>query len=636
MSELQAPETVRLLSEIAHKLDYAINSAKKLADTEPGGGQVDSSILITLAALFAPQSTENLYERVMDLAVLVTGAERGFLMLVEEGRKLRYKVGRSFDRQTLVQESETSRTVIREVMSSGQPVHIADTSQEQKGAPTSSSIRGLRMRSILCVPILIEELVGGVIYLDTRLMVRTFNENSVELLQYVAILATEALAAHNDRVRLEGLDPDAGKLQQNFERLLDVGQAMSSTLVLDELLELVIEKVLEITRADRGFLMLLEEGNPEPVFKIGLNWNKKDGPARRKKRLTEEQFQFSRTTVKRAITEKQSVVYQDAGDTDPSVSMMQMELNSVMVTPLIEKGKVLGLIYVDSKVSNKAFSESDVQLFEALAGQAAVGLKNALLYSQVAQQQRIESEIAIASQLQADLCPKVLPSIQGIEYCGFMQPAREVGGDYYDFVEDPERVGQHLSIVVGDVSGKGLGAGMVAVMARCFLRSMLGAYGPDDPSSLLTYLNATLTGELKPGSFMTMLLLNWDAAAGHARYASAGHENLIVWRAATRQAEVIPSGGSPLGLSVTTGSRTPNTDIPLQHGDTLVLYTDGVTEAMDPYDNEYSIERLVALVNANGGRSSAELRDVLLQDLNAHRGPREPSDDITFVILRRV
>ena len=193
MSQPPAPETVRLLSEIAHKLDYAINSAKKLRDPSVGeSGKLDPAVLMTVAALFAPQATEQLYERVMDLAVLVTGAERGFLMLVEEGRKLRYKVGRSFDRQTLEAESETSRTVIRQVVSTGQPVFLADTSKVEQGPLSSSSIRGLRMRSILCVPILFGELVGGVIYLDTRLLVRTFNEGSLELLQYVAILATEA------------------------------------------------------------------------------------------------------------------------------------------------------------------------------------------------------------------------------------------------------------------------------------------------------------------------------------------------------------------------------------------------------------------------------------------------------------
>jgi serine phosphatase RsbU (regulator of sigma subunit) len=307
-----------------------------------------------------------------------------------------------------------------------------------------------------------------------------------------------------------------------------------------------------------------------------------------------------------------------------------------MVTPLIEKGNVLGLIYVDSKMSNQEFGDSDLELFEALAGQAAIGLKNALLYTQVATQQRVESEIAIAAQMQNDLCPETTPQISGLEIVGFMSPAREVGGDYYDYVEDPHAPGQALGIVVGDVSGKGLGAGIVAVMARCFLRSMMSAYGMEDPSQLLKYLNHTLTGELKPGKFMTMLLMFWDAPKSMLSYASAGHENLIVWRPSTRRAEAITSGGSPLGISRTTGGPTGNVEMVLAPGDTVVTYTDGVTEAMDMEDNEYTLERLLALVNHYGGRSPQEIQDAILQDVAKHRGKREQTDDITMVLLRRV
>jgi putative methionine-R-sulfoxide reductase with GAF domain len=377
--------------------------------------------------------------------------------------------------------------------------------------------------------------VGGVIYLDARSMVKSFDETSRETLESLSQAAVTAIdtATLIERAR-KSTNVDQDKLQQNFERLLDVGRSISSVLVLEQLLELVMEKVLEVTRADRGFLMLLENNSPEPVFKIGLTWNKQDGPARRLRKLTQSQFFFSRSVTRRALEEKRSVILQEAqgGGEDASVSIVQMDLNSVMVSPLIEKGNLLGLIYVDSKASAKAFGESDLSLFEALAGQAAIGLKNALLYSQVAQAQRQESEIQIAAEMQRDLCPKVLPQIHGIELAGVMEPAREVGGDYYDFVEDPQEPGQVLTIVVGDVSGKGLGAGIVAVMARCFLRSMLGAYGPDDPQQLLTYLNATLAGELKPGKFMTMLLMVWDGRRQAVRYSAAGHENIIIWRAA--------------------------------------------------------------------------------------------------------
>jgi serine phosphatase RsbU (regulator of sigma subunit) len=531
--------------------------------------------------------------------------------------------------------------LIKQVMSTGQPLYIADSST---GDVSSSSLKGLTLRSIICAPLLFGDptapTVGGILYLDSRALVRTFQPEHVQLVSAIAAHGVAALQLQQELFKLRGMaGQDAGKLAENFERLLEVGRSISSTLVLDDLLELVIEKVLEITRADRGFLMLIEEGKPDPVFKIGLNWNKKDGPARRKRKLKEEQFFFSRTVCNKALESKQSVVLQDAqagGGMDASVSIVQMDLHSVMVTPLVEKGEVLGLIYVDSKMSNKAFADSDVQLFEALAGQAAIGLKNALLYSQVAAQQRIESEIAIASALQQDLCPKTVPEIQGIDIVGFMEPAREVGGDYYDYVEDPHAPGQILGIVVGDVSGKGLGAGMVAVMARCFLRPMCGAYSMDDPSQLLSYLNATLVPELKPGKFMTMLLMVYDAGTSSVRYASSGHENIIVWRAATRQAETIQSGGSPLGISVTTGGPTPNVDMTLAAGDTLVLYTDGVTEAMNETDDEFTLEALVDLVNQVGGQPAEAIKQAIMNAVVAHRRTREQTDDITLVILRRV
>lgn len=644
-------DELRLLSEISHKLDYALRSAQRPGPAAPAAngaaGHADPQLLRALHALWVPQPLDRLYEAIMDAAIAVTKAERGFLMLVEEGRKLRFKVGRSVDQRTIQTEGATSRTIIKQVVSTGQTSLVADTSAG--GAPTSSSIQGLKMRSILCAPMIFgnpesgEGQVGGVIYLDARALTRTFDETSRELLEALAAQAVSAIGLQSDleRARKAG-SPDADKLQQNFERLLDVGRSISSTLVLEELLELVMEKVLEVTRADRGFLMLMEEGNPEPAFKIGLAWNKQDGPARRMRKLTQTQFFFSRSVTRRALEEKRSVILQDAqggGGEDASMSIMQMELNSVMVSPLIEKGNTLGLIYVDSKMSNKAFGDSDLSLFEALAGQAAIGLKNALLYSQVAQQQRMESEIQIAAEMQRDLCPKVLPQIHGLELSGVMEPAREVGGDYYDFVEDPENPGQVLSIIVGDVSGKGLGAGIVAVMARCFLRSMLGAYGPEDPQQLLRYLNATLAGELKPGKFMTMLLMVWDGRAQAVRYSAAGHENIIVWRAATRRAEVIPSGGSPLGLSATTDERrgpTANVELGLGPGDTLVLYTDGVTEAMNRDDDEFTLERLIEIVNRTGGQRAEQIRDAIMAGVVAWRGEREVSDDITLVILRRV
>ena len=637
----------RLLSEISHKLDYAIRTADAPAPgPESGGARRDPNVLLALQRLTQPAAPEVLHQRIMDAFAAATGAERGFLMLIEEGRKLRFKCGLQMDQQTIQRESGYSRSIIKQVVSVGDPVLIADSS---KVSDTSSSVSGLQMKSILCVPLLFGGTepgvgqVGGIAYLDARAIQHTFGQAEVECAKVVAQVAVQVLEGPPAGAPAPADTAGADKLQQNFERLLDVGRTISSTLVLDDLLELVIEKVLEVTRADRGFLMLIEDADKsqEPQFKIGLTWNKKDGAARKKRKLDQTQFFFSSTVTRRALETKKPVVLKDVqasgGDADPSVSMMQMELSSVMVAPLIEKGKVLGLIYVDSKMSNQAFADSDLELFEALAGQAAIGLKNAILYTQVSTQQRIESEIAIAATMQQDLCPETVPKIHGIELVGYMSPAREVGGDYYDFVEDDDAPGQVLSMVVGDVSGKGLGAGIVAVMARCFLRSMLSAYGMEDPSQLLGYLNHTLCGELKPGKFMTMLLMIYDARRSVLRYAAAGHENIIVWRAASRSAEAITSGGSPLGISTTMGGPTPNAEMTLQQGDLIVTYTDGVTEAMDMEDNEYELERLLALVNRMGATGTPQaILDAILEDLALHRGEREQTDDITMVLFRRL
>ena len=635
-----------MLSEIAHKLDYAIKKANEPAPApapppaaEAGG--LDPGMLGALAQLVAAPSQEDAHAALIEAAALATRAERGFLMMIEDGRKLRFKAGYNMDQSTLQKESVHSRTIIKQVVQGGDPVLIADTSQVADG---SGSLSGLRMRSILCVPLYFgvaqgQGQVGGVVYLDCRSLIRTFDGRALDAVQGVCRLAVSALEGATARAQTERLGPDAGKVQRNFERLLDVGRTVSSTLVLNELLELVIEKVLEVSMADRGFLMLIDEGETEPKFKIGLTWNKKDGPARRKRKLDESQFHYSTTVTKKAIETKESVVLQDVmagGGDDPSVSMMTMELNAVMVAPLVEKGNVLGLIYVDSKMSNREFGESDLELFEALAGQAAIGLKNAILYTAVADQQRMESELSIAADMQSDLCPETEPDIRGIELAGYMEPAREVGGDYYDYVEDTDLPGEQVAMIVGDVSGKGLGAGMVAVMARCFLRSMIAAYGMTDPSTLLGYLNTTLCGELKPGKFMTMLLMVWNSQTNTVHYASSGHENIIVWRVATRSAEAFNAGGTPLGISVTRGGPTENATLTLERGDVLVTYTDGVTEAMNEASDEYTLERLVDLVNKLDGASPKVIRDEIMKDIVVHRQTREQTDDITMVILKRV
>lgn len=658
---LPQQEGLRLLAEIAGKLDHALRAARSGAHgaagaaapapgaPAAGAGTTNPEVIKALVRLSTVGDAQEAIESMLDAAVAATQCDRAFLMLVEEGRKLRYKGGRAIDQDTVAAEGALhSKTVIKRVITGGEPVRVEDSSNLANGDVQSQSLANLSFRSILCVPVRRTDasgasIVGGVLYLDGRAQVRPFTEADQETALAIADAAGLAL----DRIE-KGLVPagpggggkdsnaEVQKLRENITRLLDVGRAIGTTLVLDDLLVLALEKILEVTKADRGFIMLLEGG--KPVFKIGRAWNKKEGAERKTYKLNEAQFFFSKTITNRALEEGRSVCIKDTVGTpeEASLSIAQMELQSVMATPLKEKNQTLGLIYVDSKASNREFDESDLELFEALAGQSAIALQNAMLYAQVKEKSRLESEIQIAAQMQQDMCPRKVPILPGIDVYGKMIPAKEVGGDYYDFVEDPHQPGKSLSIIIGDVSGKGLGSGIVAVMARCFLRSMITAYGVESPQALLSYLNGILSADLKPGMFMTMLMVVWDTQRKTIRYAAAGHEHIVVYRAATRSAEAILSGGRPLGLSATQGP-SADAELRLSPGDALVLYSDGVTEAMNKDSEEFTLERLVEVVQNNGPHAlaAAHLGSAIADEVKSHVGDADQSDDITLVVLRK-
>ncbi len=648
-------EHTRILAEIAGKLDYALRAAARVqqqggltAPPPEPSAPADPSALQAMVRIVSATEAQQVIDATLDAVVAATGTDRAFVMLLEDGRKLRFKGGRAIDQETVAAEgTQSSKTVIKKVITSAEPVVIADTSQA--GEISSHSLSDMAPRSIICAPFRQygsgAPKVVGVLYLDRRVQAGSFGEAAVAMTQAIADASAIALE------RLEkghGAPPppppppppgasagDVQKLKDNMHRLLEVGRAIGTTLVLDDLLAITLEKVLEVTRADRGFIMLLESG--KPVFKIGRAWNKKEGHDKKVLKLNETQFFFSKTIVNRTLDGGKSICIKDTvgGGEDASMSIVQMELQSVMATPLREKGQTLGLIYVDSKATNREFDQSDLELFEALAGQAAIALQNAILFAQAKDRSRLESEIQIAAQMQQNMCPQKVPVIEGHEIAGLFLPAKEVGGDYYDYVDDPTEPGKTLSLIVGDVSGKGLGAGIVAVMARCFLRSMITAYGVESPQNLLAYLNTILSADLKPGVFMTMLMAVYDPKRKIVRYSAAGHEHLIVYRAKTRAPETFKSGGTPLGLSADRGGPIEDAELRLDRGDALVLYSDGVTEAMNANNDEFTLEALLETVKRVGSKSAQEIVNGIAADVKVHVGNVDQSDDITLVVLKK-
>lgn len=632
------PQHLDYLRQISRKVDdllarLSTNGGGSSHDIARGSDPAISTHVAKLASILDPQE---LLVAIMDSVIALTGAQRGFLMLIEEGNKLRFKVGRNVDQQSLAsQDFQLSRTTIKQVIQSGEPVYW--DSSMGTGEPTSS-MRMMRLQSVLCVPLRLgkrleggQDRVGGVVYVDSTGLAQALGEQQMRVLAQLAQQAAVALENAQIFQKSERERAQVSRLKENIAKLYEVGRSISSTLILDDLLVTIVDNVVSIAQAQRGFVMLLEEkeGQRELVFKVGRD--------ARKRALNEEHFAFSTTIARKTIDEKKPQVLTSAlgGEGESaSLSMVEMKLQSIMCVPLIEKDNVIGLVYVDSQQENKEFGEADAEVLESLAGQAAVAIVNAKLYAEASDKERIKHELELGAKIQSDLLPKAIPPVDGLEIFGFMKPAKEVGGDYYDFIAH-EGTKRTVTIAIGDVSGKGVGAGIVMAMARSALRSLVHREKvPTSTLPLVQGLNAHLSGDIPRGMFMTLNVLNWNAETKKLKYTPAGHEHILIYRAEKRDVERLKAGGIACGVMKQANAMMKELELSLGKGDHVLLYTDGVTECMNAKNEEFELDRLIRVLKNRGNLSPKELCDYVYAALEEFRGQAEVHDDITLVALK--
>ena len=578
---------------------------------DPGMAQLPAH-LVRLAAILDPNE---LYETIVRSAVDILQGNRGFLTMLEEGSKLRFKAGFNFDQQVLASPGFAyGRSTIKQVLQGGQPVLLGP---DQTGGPYA-----------LCVPLRFGKRLDGVERTGGAVLVelnRASDQSQLQTLQQLADQA--AISLENAYIFQRGREGNTQilRLKDNISKLYDVGQSISTTVALDDLLQTIIDNVIDVSRAQRGFIMLVDADQKESHFL---------GRHSRKRLIERDRFSFSSTVIGKAIEERQSQIHKELPEADLSVSMVAMELKSILCVPLKEKDTVIGLIYVDSQESNKAFDESDREIVESLCGQASVAIVNAKLYEEAKEAERLAHELDIASRIQSDLLPKKLPEINNLEIHGLLVPALEVGGDYFDFIPH-EGTTDSLTIAIGDVSGKGVGAGLVMAMCRSALRSLVQHEGtPTTPLPLMQSLNRMMVRDIPRAMFMTLNVVVWHAPTRTAKYTSAGHEHLIIFRAATGEVEVIKGGGIACGVIKEASAGLKENCLTLAPGDQVVLYTDGVTEAMNEQDEQFSLEATVELVKRAGRTDPKTLCEGILQRLDEFRGEADPHDDITLVAFR--
>jgi serine phosphatase RsbU (regulator of sigma subunit) len=278
-----------------------------------------------------------------------------------------------------------------------------------------------------------------------------------------------------------------------------------------------------------------------------------------------------------------------------------------------------------------ARSKDEVGLLAQTFGRMTTALKAA--HDQELQSKALEHDLAIASEIQSNLVPKRMLKIPGYDISAYYRPSKEVGGDYYDFITiDDENEG----IIVADVSGKGVPGSLVMTMARAFIRMEAERSRNTSPADTLMKANRMLAQDIKKGMFVTALYCILNKRTNEIRVASAGHNPLAVWRAASNKVELVNPNGIALGFDKgPVFERTVKDEVlVLGHGDRIVAYTDGTVEAMNSANQEFGDDRFHNLVRDLAKRDSNQMLNLLVKALDEHKGNAPQSDDITIVTLR--
>ena len=313
-----------------------------------------------------------------------------------------------------------------------------------------------------------------------------------------------------------------------------------------------------------------------------------------------------------------------------------LRIRSLIAVPLQFRDKFFGVLAVANSADGEPFTAADFSLMQSLAEQAALALHNAEFLHFQLEKRQMDLDLSLASGIQQMLLPKAAPQIAGLDIDARYAPAQKVSGDFYDLFALP---GNRLGVAVADVSGKGIPASLLMAMCRTDLRQIAPRH--DSPAQTLAELNRTLGGDLR-GMFITILYAVIDPGRGEVTLARAGHELPLFLRrdpvTGVPSVAYVGSEGMPLGLvpdEIFSAVIADQTE-PFQPGDGLVLYTDGLTEAPNDEEKEFSNARLADAVRALQARGARELNDGILETVRRFAGSVALRDDLTLVTIKRV
>ena len=408
--------------------------------------------------------------------------------------------------------------------------------------------------------------------------------------------------------------------EARLQAVLEITRSLGRTLKLEDVLPKVLDTLFKVfLQADRAFVVLVENGDLVP------RWIKT------RQASQEESFRISRTVMNEVMESKQAIISLDATSDERfemANSISDFRIRSMIVAPLLDaKGEPLGAIQMDTLQSKRHFDQADLEVLGAIATQAGVAIENAQLHESYVTQQRVEQDLELARNVQQAFLPNQSPGIEGYSFFDYYSPADQIGGDYFDYIELADG---RLAVIVADVVGHGVAAAMLMAKLSAETRFQLARH--PNPAEAITRLNSRIAA-LGVEKFVTLLCLVLDPQTGKLDIVNAGHMAPLWLRAGGGVEEPgVPQSGIPVGIM--DDFEYELTQVQVDVGDTLVLYTDGINEAPSPEGQLFGIKQLQTLVH-DGRGAIDEIGQQIIDEVKTFTKGTAQADDMCLVLLSR-
>ncbi|MBI5267027.1 MAG: SpoIIE family protein phosphatase [candidate division Zixibacteria bacterium] len=568
-------------------------------------------LLLEAARMFNDTNDyEELMHLVLRLVLTAVNAEAALVFRIDHDRTdMKMRLMKAADQKVIEFQRELGPGVFSWVAQFKEPLIVNDARNDPRSDAEIARRAALDIRSIVSVPLIGKGKMIGV--------VEAFNKNdggfSPSDLDILTGLNNQIAVAIDNAHLYRELKREA--LEKNT--LYEVGISLSKSLDLDEVLHVILDSLQRVVPYDAGGVFLIdpEEKQLRALYTIGYPDDQDE----------KVKLKIGQGLIGHVATTGAGVIVPDVS-VDPHYVEAHVGTKSEVAAPIKVDDRMVGVLNLASNGLD-AYSSRDLKLLTAFASQAAISIERARLHARMLGAKQLEEQLNIARAIQQSFLPQKDPKITGYEVTGRNVSSGEVGGDYYDFIPI---VGSHTGIAIGDVSGKGMPAALIMASFRASLIAEIR--NNYSIRTICAKVNSLLWESLDPGNYVTAVYGVLDARNHIFTFSNCGHNPPIMLRA-NGSVELLSDGGPILG--VTKDAVYEERAIVVNPGDTIVLYTDGVTEVFDEAGQEYGVERLVEVIKANRARSVHQIQDAIYSAVTGFCSADHIFDDLTMVVVKR-